>query len=300
VLKNVYDSNNFYQLTGLSFVANRCEYDIECIYLTRNITGITQAQDGKKPTKGPGETGQPPGPIGVSKLGIVDTTIQQENLTKTQHITTDSDGITALKYSDGAGTDYAILAPGLPTSDYSLSLTRTSGAFAHLAPGTTGQVLGLNSGTGRPAWVAGPENGWFNSTTLMKVMPTEFVLNDATDDKWCIEDGTTDKIWGRIYDNRADGVAYAIKAIPTGYKATHVKVWGVNNSGTANPITIREHDHTNGDLVNTTSGNFNASIAITDITSSATANILIKVELSSHRTAGQDIIYGADITIAAV
>ena len=39
---------------------------------------------------------------------------------------------------------------------------------------------------------------------------------------------------------------------------------------------------------------------MTDITSSATANILIKVELSADRTAGQDIIYGADITIAAV
>ena len=301
VLENVWDSNNYYQLTGLNFIANRCEYDIECIYLTRNITGITDVTSGKKPSKDPTQTGQPPGPLPVSKLGIVDTTIQQANALKTQHITTDDDGITALKYSDGAGTDYAIMAPGLPTSDFSISLTRTNGTFGHLAPGSIGQVLGLNSGTGRPDWVAGPENGWFNSTTLMKVMPTEFMLNDDTSDHFLqIEDDTTNKISVRINDNRADGVAYAIKAIPTGYKATHVEVHGVNNSGTANPITIRQHDHTDGDLVNTTSGNFNTSIAITDITSSATANVLIKVELSSDRTAGQDIIYGADITIAAV
>ena len=303
VLKNVYHSNNFYQLTGLNFIANRCEYDIECIFLTRNITGITQAVDSKAPTKGPGQTGQPPGPIAVSKLGIVDTTIQQANLTKTQHITTDSDGITALKYSNGSGTDYAILAPGLPTSDYSISLTRTTGAFAHLSPGSSGEVLGINSLTGRPDWVsASGESGWFNSTTLMKVMPTEFMGNDdsLTGNYLVLEDDTTDKIFVRIHDNRASGVAYAIKAIPTGYKATHVEVHGVNNSGTANPITIRQHDHTDGDLVNTTNGNFNTSIDILDITSSATVNILIKVELSSHRTLGQDIIYGADITIAAV
>ena len=75
---------------------------------------------------------------------------------------------------------------------------------------------------------------------------------------------------------------------------------GVNNSGTSNPITVRNFDHTDGDLTNSTSGNFNASIDITDITSSATQNIMIKVELSDDRTAGQDIIYGADITIAAV
>ena len=301
VLKNVYDSNNFYQLTGLSYVANRCEYDVECIYLTRNITGITQAQDGKKPTKGPGQTGQPPGPIGVSKLGIVDTTIQQANLEKTQFIQADGDGITSLKYSDGAGTDYAIMAPGLPANNWSMMIAHTSGTKNYLAPGTTGQVCTID-GAGRPSWAAaaGGESGWFNSTTLMKVMPTEFVLNDATDDKWCIEDSTTDKIWGRIYDTRAAGVAYATKAIPTGYKATHVKVWGVNNSSTSNPITVRNFDHTDGDLTNTTSGDFNATIDIIDITSSATQNIMIKVQLDVDRTAGQDIIYGADITIAAV
>tara|TARA_R100001015_G_C4631482_1_gene194009 strand:- start:963 stop:3812 length:2850 start_codon:yes stop_codon:yes gene_type:complete len=302
VLKNVWDSNNYYQITGLNFIANRCEYDIECIFLDRNITGITDVHSGKKPSKGPGQTGQPPGPIGVSKLGIVDTTIQQANLTKTQHITTDSDGITALKYSDGAGTDYAIMAPGLPTNSFSVMLAHTSGTKSYLAPGLMGQVCTID-GSGRPSWAdaAGGESGWFNSTTLMKVMPTEFMLNDAVEEHFLqIEDGTSNKISVRINDARSNGVAYAIKAIPTGYKATHVEVHGVNNSGTANPITIRQHDHTDGDLVNTTSGNYNTSIAIIDITSSATANVLIKVELSSHRTAGQDIIYGADITIAAV
>ena len=169
--------------------------------------------------------------------------------------------------------------------------------------GTAGQVLTVNAtATGATfADASGGESGWFNSTTLMKVMPTEFMLNDDNlDDYLVIEDDTTDKVSVRIDDNRANGIAYAIKAIPTGYKATHVQVYGVNNSGTSNPITVRNFNHTDGDLTNSTSGEFNTSIDILDITSSATQNILIKVELDNHRTGGQDLLYGADITIAAV
>ena len=178
-------------------------------------------------------------------------------------------------------------------------MANTGGTKSYLAPGTTGQVCTIDA-AGIPGWKAGGENGWFNSTTLMKVMPTEFMLNHTSDNRICIDDATTDEIHARIYNGRDDGVAYATKAIPTGYKATHVKVWGVNNSGKINPITIRNFDHTDGDLTNSTSGDFNATLDITDITSSATQNIMIKVELSNSKTAGQDIIYGADITIAAV
>lgn len=295
ILKNTYDSNNFYQVTGLNFIAARCEYDIECMFLQRNITGITVATD--NPTlKGP----KPITAIPNTKLtpGIGATVHDVAAVSK--NITIDSDGITALKYSNGAGVDYAIYAPGLPINSFSVMLAHTGGTKTYLSPGSVGQVLTID-GSSRPSWeAAAGESGWFNSTNLMKVMPTEFVLNDTTDDKWCIEDGTTDKIWGRIYDSRADGVAYATKSIPTGYKATHVKVLGVNESGTSNPITVRNFDHTDGDLTNSTSGDFNVSIDITDITSSATQNILIKVTLSHHRYRGQDIIYGADITIAAV
>lgn len=303
VLKNVYDGNRYYQLTGLKFIAARCEYDIECIYLNRDPADITSIISGKHPTKGPGETGAPIGPVVVPK-GMKDTTIQQANLTKTQHININNAGITGLVAADNStGTNTLILPQSLPNTSHRNLLTLGSdGLFRSIGNGTAGEILQIASSGLSAEWAAaaGGESGWFNSTHLMKVMPTEFVLNDATDDKWCIEDGTTDKIWGRIYDSRADGVAYATKAIPTGYKATHVKVWGENESGTSNPITVRNFDHTDGDLTNSTSGNFNASIDITDITSSATQNILIKVTLSHDRFRGPDIIYGADITIVAV
>ena len=59
-------------------------------------------------------------------------------------------------------------------------------------------------------------------------------------------------------------------------------------------VRVRNFDHTDGDLTNETTGDFNASIDIIDITSSATQNIMIKI------TPGRKIVYGADITIAAV
>lgn len=300
VLEN---DSKYYQITGLSFIAASCEYDIEGMFLSRDITGITSAQDDTKgPPIGSGDNGiigihgfsADSEPTGSTGGGVKPAEI----FTKLNFMTTDANGITAFKYSNGAGSDYAILAPGLPLVDYSLSITRTSGGFDHLPPGTSSQVLGINSLSGRPDWV-GSENGWFNSTTLMKVMPTEFMGN-STVKFIVIDDGTTDEVSVKCSDGRTTFDVYAIKAIPTGYKATHVQVYGNNVTTTSNCVTVRNYDHTDGDLTNTTSGNMNTNIDILDITSSATQNILIKVTLTSTHGVGQDNLYGADITIAAV
>jgi len=239
----------------------------------------------------------------VTLQGTEDINVQTDHL-KTANISGGGGGITALSYDDGAGAKYAIFAPGQPTANWSLMIRHTTGYTSFAAPGSVGQVLTIDSSS-RPAWQAagsGGESGWFNSTTLMKVMPTEFMLNDSGGFWMVIDDATTDSIHARIDEDgkTASGVAYVTKAIPTGYKATHVQVYGTNNSGTSNPITIRKFDHTDGDLANTTSGNFNATIDILDITSSTTENILIKVELGYGRSSGPDEIFGADITIAAV
>ena len=125
-------------------------------------------------------------------------------------------------------------------------------------------------------------------------------MGDSTSKFIRIDDGTTDEVSVKCSDGRATFDVYAIKAIPTGYKATHVQVYGNNVTSTSNCVTVRNYDHTDGDLTNTTSGNMNTNIDILDITSSATQNILIKVTLTSTHGVGQDNLYGADITIAAV
>lgn len=297
ILINSDEGTKYYQVTGLKHIAARCEYDLECMYLNRDLTGITVAIGSKGPSSdGPnfptvaiGNKGPQPG----------DSTITKEIQTKTNHITTDSDGITALKYSNGAGADYAIYAPGLPASSSSLIMANTGGTKSYLAPGTTGQVCTID-GTGAPSWAAaagGGESGWFNNTTLMKVMPTEFVVVDNTFPLKILGVGAN-KMYVAIGETARTGSICVSKAIPTGYKATHVKVWGENYSSSVSTITVEAHDHTDGDLTSSTSGNMNSTIDITDITSSNTTNILIVVALDSDRTAGNDRVYGADVTIS--
>ena len=301
ILENTFDNDNKYQLTGLTHIAARCEYDIECMLLERDETSITVGIENEN------NSGKGPGPITPvlqtksSLLGNI-TTKAQNSFLKSESITTDTYGITDLKVSDGSSGTWDL---GLPTSpppstQTYITVLRSDGNLTTIANGTAGQVLTVNAGaTGALFQDATGESGWFNSTTLMKVMPTEF-MGDSTSKFLRIDDGTTDEVSVICNDARTTFDVYAIKAIPTGYKATHVQVYGNNATSTSNCVTVRNYDHTDGDLTNTTSGNMNTNIDITDITSSATANILIKVTLTSTHGVGQDNLYGADITIAAV
>ena len=292
ILTNTADSSNFYQLTGISFVAARCEYDIECMYLTRNATGITVAQDNVK------------GPVTTDNIvadsdpkGPAKGTIPAESTTKLLNVNTDDYGISGLKCTNGSsGTNTYVFPTALPTTGHrNLMMLRGDGAILNLASGSVGQVLTMHSGGTYPEWAAasGGESGWFNSTTLIKVMPTEFLGNDDHSRSWVVvEDDTTDKLGVRCMSTLIE--VYLTKAIPTGYKATHVQVYA--SASTSSAVTVRQFNQTNGDLSGSTTGDFNSNIDITDITSSTTANIMIKLAPASTST----VIYGADITIAAV
>lgn len=233
----------------------------------------------------------------VTLQGTEDINVQTDHL-KTVNISGGAGGITALSYDDTAGGKYAVFAPGQPTASWSLMARHTTGYTSFITPGSTNEVLTM--GASKPGWEAasGGESGWFNSTTLMKVMPTEFMANNSK--SLMIDDATTDNVHVKCSDSRTSIDVYAIKAIPSGYKATHVHVYGTNATSTSNSVTVRTFDQTDGDLTNTTTGAMNSTIGILEITSSATANILIKVELNSINAVGQDDLFGADITIAAV
>ena len=77
ILTNTAHSGNFYQVTGLKYIANRCEYDVECMYLSRDITGITVSQDNSKGD----EFIPPPGPMPSTKGPATDN-IVSDNSTK--------------------------------------------------------------------------------------------------------------------------------------------------------------------------------------------------------------------------
>ena len=87
---------------------------------------------------------------------------------------------------------------------------------------------------------------------------------------------------------------YVMKAIPTGYKATHVKVYV--STSTLNGVNVYLYDHNTGIITTKGSGNTGALIDIIDITTTTSDNICIKVTTGSANI----LVYGADVTLAAV
>ena len=297
ILKNQADHGNYYQLTGLNYLASRSEYDIECIILTRNIDGITEEVSGYKPSKG-----DRPIIIGpynpVTSKGPIDDTIQGENVTKLGFVTTDTYGITKVTTSTGSAAIDINLPISKAGAGAEVVTINTLGAMAPLADGSSGEFLKTN-GAGVLSWGAAGGSGgggWFGSSTLLKVMPSEFMANDDAGrsgfNGLYIEDDTSNTLGVRIHNVNTE--MYVMKAIPTGYKATHVEVYA--SSTIINGVDVFGFNQTTGATSSKGTGNTNASIDITDVTSGTDVNICIKVSPGVATI----LIYGADITIVAV
>ena len=286
ILTNTEHAGNFYQVSGLTFIAARSEYDIDCMYLSRNITGITVANDNSKGTPGGGLPDVLPGIKGPGPDIIV-----SDNTTKLGFITTDTYGITKVTTSTG-GSSFDI---NLPISKASVGVSlisiNTAGAMGPVADGASGEFL-KTDGAGVLTW-ATAGGGWFGSTTLLKVMPTDFFMNDDYNRApVMVEDDVTNVLGIKAPSTLTE--LYAFIAIPTGYKATKVQVYA--SASTTSAVLTKGFNQTTGATQDYETGDFNSSIDITDITSSGTANIVIKLSPASINT----VIYGADITIVAV
>ncbi len=296
---NIYDSFNYYQITGLNFIASRSEYDIEVIKLARNITGITEAIDGRRPSKG-----DRPVIIGpynpVTNKGPVDDTITDNNSTKLGFVSTDTYGITKFTKSTGSAAIDITLPDSKAGAGENVITINTLGVMNPIADGAAGTYLKTN-GSGGLSWAAasggGGGGGWFGSTSLIKVMPCEFMANDDAPARngyegLYIEDDTSNTLGVRI--NHANTEMYVMKAIPTGYKATHVEVYA--SSTVINGVDVYAFNQTTGAISGKGTGNTNASIDITDVNSTTSVNLCIKVAPGVATI----MIYGADITITTV
>ena len=166
-------------------------------------------------------------------------------------------------------------------------------------PGTDGsadQVLSTN-GSGVLSFKDAPggSDGWHGHTTKIKVMPSEFMGSDegrALTTVY-IEDDTSNELGARI--NAASGSCYAFVPIPTGYKATGVRV--NSRSTVTNGVTASHYDITDGTTSNSQTFNTNTQTTLTnELTSSDDDVLVIKV---SPGAVTQDI-YGASVTIATV
>ena len=68
------------------------------------------------------------------------------------------------------------------------------------------------------------------------------------------------------------------------------------SASTSSAVTAYTFNHTDGAIVSKGTGDFNSNIDITDINSSNTINLAIKLAPGSNAT----VIYGADVTIATI
>lgn len=175
-----------------------------------------------------------------------------------------------------------------------LLVVDANGIVQEVADGSANQTIKTN-GSGGISWatLTSGSDGWHGSTALLKVMPSEFIMNDDYNRApTMVEDDTADILGIKAPATTSE--LYAFIAIPTAFKATHVQVYA--SASTSSAVTVLSFNQTSGATVSKGTGDFNSAIDITDITSSTTANVVIKIAPNSNTT----VIYGADVTITAV
>ena len=132
------------------------------------------------------------------------------------------------------------------------------------------------------------------SATQIKILPHQFQINDDAGRPIFVEDDTSNTLGVRCFTTTDE--MYAWQKLPSGYKATHVQVHASASTGSA--VSVRSYNYQTGayNAVSATTGDLNANIDITDIPSSATQDLVIKVSPAS----GSTIVYGATVTIATI
>jgi hypothetical protein len=155
------------------------------------------------------------------------------------------------------------------------------------ADGTSGQVMSTD-GSGNLSFTT-PSDGWHGSTTRIKLLPRDFIADDGGRPLMIDDTGSGSNNF--FLESNSSNTTYASIEIPTGYKATHVKV----NGSATDAIEVFEMQIDSKTGVSKGTGNVGTEINITDVTSSTTNYLLINVDNAS----GNEI-HGGYVTIAAV
>ena len=136
-------------------------------------------------------------------------------------------------------------------------------------------------------------SGWHGNSSVVKFYPNQFVESDDTSGRYyaVVED---DLVPFGIRVTHTSAIMYAFIPIPTGYKATHVRCYGATDTN----ITVDTFEHDIDDGLRSASlgsGDASAEINITDVASTATNSILIKLTFANNSTS----FYGGYMTIVA-
>ena len=131
------------------------------------------------------------------------------------------------------------------------------------------------------------QKGWHGSTTRIKILHSDFIADDGGRPLQIDDTGSGSENF--FLETFSTNPAYVTVAIPTGYTATHVMIYG---SGTGQ-VEVWEHQINSKTGVSKGTGNVDTEIDITDVESSATNYLFIGVN------AGSDEVHGGYVTIAA-
>ncbi|MHC4660200.1 MAG: hypothetical protein ACYS8W_00800 [Planctomycetota bacterium] len=125
--------------------------------------------------------------------------------------------------------------------------------------------------------------GWHGSATRIKILPRDFISNNASNPE-------SSSLTGVTCGGTTIGLIASVP-IPTGFKATAVRVYA---SATRN-VEVEEYDFSTSTRTSKGSGDTSAEIDITDVTSTSSNLLHINVQAINGAT-----IYGGYVTIEKV
>ena len=131
-------------------------------------------------------------------------------------------------------------------------------------------------------------SGWHGSSTLMKILPTEFMA-DAGGTNYVLDTNSG------VKKITSSAKLYVSKAIPTGYRIVKVQVHA--NNSTSSVVDTHSVNYTTGAKISLTGGlnqDFNEEFSVT-LNSSTTNYFLLEIEPGTS-----DVVYGATITLERI
>ena len=168
--------------------------------------------------------------------------------------------------------------------------------------GTDNKVdIGLGFGVASVTTVAGdlvvtgvPKVGWHGSDTRIKILPRDFVANDGGRPMMIEDDSIGSNELFLFSFSSFDTFAYV--PIPTGYKATHVRIYG---SDTGQDFYVYEGDINSKTITDVATGSTSIGTEKTlgtEVTSDTTNYLIVRVTSDG----ATDEIHGGYVTIATV
>ncbi len=196
---------------------------------------------------------------------------------------------------DITANNKGVLVPRMTTANRNAITTPAKGLLVF---DTDKNLFYYNSGTsGSPIWVP-ISTGWNTSTTRIKITAADFMATcksnkGAPQPKGVGYDNIsgTNLNYGIVMGDDASDLMTSF-AIPTGYKATHVKIYG---NDTGRTFDVYEGDITTGSLsASKGSANIGSESNITDVSSTDTNCLVIIIHFDNKES---DKAYGGYITI---